>query len=403
MNKERLWTKEFIVITIINFFLLLSMYLLLVTIVPFVTGEFNVSTSMAGFVAGIFVIGCLFGRLATGRYMERIGFNKTLLFGLIFFFLTTALYFAAFNIYVLLIIRFLHGISVGIATSAAGSIVALQIPSSRSGEGISYFSMSNVLSTAIGPLVGILLSQYADYNMIFLFSLVLGSIALVISFSIQEHVVETEELPKVANKKKILSSFLEYKVIPISLVMFIGSFTYSSVLSFLTVYADEINLIEVASFFFLVFAMAISISRPFTGRLLDAKGANIIIYPCLIIFAIGMLVLSQANNGIILLLAAIFIGIGYGNLQSITQALAIKVVPKNRVGLATSTYFIFLDLGFGLGPLIHGTLIKTIGYRGLYLSLVFVIIFLFILYFFLHGRKERKYSRKEDESIVSEN
>ncbi len=86
------------------------------------------------------------------------------------------------------------------------------------------------------------------------------------------------------------------------------------------------------------------------------KGANIVVYPCLFIFAIGMLLFSQADHGITLLLAGAIIGLGYGNFLSCAQAISIKEAPPHRLGLATATYFIFLDVGFGIGPYLFGFL-----------------------------------------------
>ncbi len=59
-------------------------------------------------------------------------------------------------------------------------------------------------------------------------------------------------------------------------------------------------------------------------------------------------------NGWVLLIAGIALGIGYGNLSSCMQAIAIKVSPSNKYGLATSTYFIGLDIGIGFGPSLLG-------------------------------------------------
>jgi len=74
----------------------------------------------------------------------------------------------------LLIIRFLHGIGEGYATTATGTIVAEVVPSRRKGEGIGYFSLSFVLATAIGPFLGIHLIENFDYQSIFIFSFVAG-------------------------------------------------------------------------------------------------------------------------------------------------------------------------------------------------------------------------------------
>jgi MFS family permease len=100
-----------------------------------------------------------------------------------------------------------------------------------------------------------------------------------------------------------------------------------------------------------------------------------------------MLLFSQANHGITLLLAGAIIGLGYGNFISCAQAISIKAIPPHRLGLATATFFVFVDLGFGIGPYLLGSLVPFTGYRGLYLMMAIVILMTIILYHFLHGRK----------------
>ena len=105
-------------------------------------------------------------------------------------------------------------------------------------------------------------------------------------------------------------------------------------------------------------------------------------------FALGMLLLSFANNGFTLLLAGAIIGLGFGNIQSTTQAIAVKVTPPHRIGLATATFFIFLDIGFGIGPYVLGMIIPLTGFRTLYLIISLLVVALLILYYFMHGKKE---------------
>ena len=93
-----------------------------------------------------------------------------------------------------------------------------------------------------------------------------------------------------------LSNFIEPKALPIALITLVVAFCYSSVLSFINFYAIEIDLVSTASFFFLVYSIAVLISRPFTGRLMDVKGANYIMYPAFVLFTAGMLLLSSATT-----------------------------------------------------------------------------------------------------------
>lgn len=388
MNKPKLWTKDFIIVSSVNFLLTLVFYLLIVIIGVYAVEEYHASTSQAGLVTGIFIVGTLIGRLLIGRSIDSIGRKRTLFIGLILYVLTTSLYFFHLGISFLLMTRLLHGITLGIASTATGTIVAQIIPKRRKGEGIGYYSMSSTLSTAIGPFIGIYMSQHTSTPYIFSLCLVLGILSLITAFFV--NVPELEETTKATEIKRAkLSQLIEPKAVPIAFITLIIGFCYSSVLSFINFYAIEINLVSSASFFFLVYSIAVLISRPFTGRLMDIKGANYVMYPAFVLFAAGMLLLGSAHSSLTLLLAGILIGLGFGNMQSCTQAIAVKMTPPHRMGLATSTFFIFLDAGLGFGPYILGFFLPFSSYSTLYIILGVVVLVSSGLYFLLHGRKER--------------
>ncbi|WP_144510561.1 MFS transporter [Bacillus sp. FJAT-22090] len=387
-TKSKLWTKDFIVVSSINFLLTLIFYLLMVTIAVYAVNEFDASTSQAGLVTGIFIIGTLIGRLFIGRIIDVIGRKKTLYIGLILFTITTSLYFVNLGLSFLLLNRFLHGLTLGIASTATGTIVAQIIPVTRKGEGIGYYSMSATLATAIGPFIGLYMSQHTSFQVIFGFCLVLGILSFITTFFV--YVPAIEKTTKVQQTKGFkLSNFVEPKALPIAFITLAVAFCYSSVLSFINFYAIEIDLVETASFFFIVYALAVLVSRPFTGRLMDIKGANYIMYPAFILLGAGMLILSFAHTSFTLLLAGVLIGLGFGNMQSTTQAVAVKLTPPHRMGLATSTFFIFLDAGLGFGPYILGFIIPLTGYSNLYVILGILAVITIIPYIFLHGRKEK--------------
>ncbi|WP_102026246.1 MFS transporter [Salirhabdus sp. Marseille-P4669] len=387
--KPKLWTKDFIIISSVNFFLYLIFYLLLVTMAVYAVEQYNASESQAGLVTGIFIIGTLIGRLFIGQIIDTIGNRRMLFIGLGFFTITSFLYFANIGIIFLLLNRFIHGIALGVASTATGTIVAKIIPASRKGEGIGYFSMSTTLATAVGPFFGLYMSQHTTFDVIFSFCLALGIISFIIALFAKIPEATSTKISEQTKGIK-LSNFIEPKALPIAIVTLVLAFSYSSVLSFINFYAIEIDLVEVASFFFIVYAVAILISRPFTGRLMDVKGANYVMYPTFALFGGGLLLLSVANSSFLLLLSGVLIGLGFGNMQSATQAIAVKLTPTHRMGLATSTFFIFLDAGLGFGPYLLGVIIPITGYSNLYVLLGILVCFSTILYYFMHGRKETK-------------
>ena len=220
----------------------------------------------------------------------------------------------------LLFTRFVHGLGMGLSSTATGTIVAQVIPAARKGEGIGYYSMSSTLATAIGPFVGLLMSQYTNFSTIFLLCLVIGLISLASALFVN---VPEADNPSIVRGFSP-SSFVEPKALPIALIIAVAALSFSSVLSYINFYASELDLVEAASIFFLVYSIAVLLSRPLTGRLMDARGANIVMYPAIAVFAVGLFVLSQATTAIGLLVAGALIGLGFGNIQSGTQAIAVK-------------------------------------------------------------------------------
>lgn len=387
-SAPRLWTKDFIIVSSINFILTLIFYLLMVTIAVYAVDAYGASTSQAGLITGIFIIGALTGRLLTGRVIDSFGRRRTLFIGLACFIGATFLYFIDLNINFLLFTRFIHGVAIGIAGTATGAIVAQIIPDARKGEGIGFFSMSTTLSTAVGPFIGLFVTQHFTFQLLFVLCLLFEAIGLVLAFFLKV----TEADPKAAMdapKGLKFSSFVEPRAVPIACITLAVSFCYGSVLSFISFYAIELDLVEAAGFFFLVYAIAVLLSRPFTGRLMDRKNANVVMYPAFFLLAAGMFLLSAANGSVLLLLSGALIGLGFGNIQSTTQAIAVKLTPPHRFGLATSTFFIFMDAGLGFGPYLQGFLISWTSYSMLYAILGVVVLATVPLYSILHGQKEK--------------
>lgn len=398
MKQSRLWTKDFIVVSTVNFLISLIFYILMVTIAVYAVETYNASMSQAGLSTGVFIIGAMIGRLSIGSFIDSIGRKRTLLIGLLMFMLATLLYFVKIDTIFLLFSRFIHGMAIGIASTAAGTIAAQIIPKAKEGEGISYYSMSKTFATAIGPFIGIFMTSNTSYEFIFSLCFILGLISFVTAGFIR--VPPLDKLRKInAPNEWLVSKFIELKVLPIAIIVLAIAFCYSSVLSFINIYALEIDLMEAASYFFIVYSVTVLVSRPFTGRLMDIKGANFVMYPAFVIFSAGMLLLGTANSALTILVAAILIGLGFGNMQSITQAITIKLTPPERMGLAISTFFIFMELGLGFGPYLLGLVTPITGFRNVYVLIGVFILVILILYASFYGKGRTLVKRHVDTSL----
>lgn len=349
MKKSKLWTKDFVIVFIENFLAALSFYLLMIVMSGYSMSKFDSSPGEAGFSASTFILGGLFARLFIGKWIGLIGHKKTLYVGVILTLIIALLYFGVNSVILLLTVRFLHGMAFGITTTATNTNVANVIPTGRKGEGIAYYGLSQILAKAIGPFIGMFISQHGSFSMIFAACAIASAISLVVlPFLSSLHKMELTEEQLEEMKGFKFNNFFESKVIPISIVCMFVFMCYSSVVSFLAVYSLGIHLVNSASFFFLVYAAVILISRLVIGQLFDRKGENSIMYPAILIFTIGMILFSPAHHSYTFLLAGALIGLGFGAIQSSTQDISVKITPQHRMGLANSTYFAFSTSGWEL-------------------------------------------------------
>lgn len=400
MREKKIFTKDFIILFSASFFVALIFYLLMTSFALYAVERFAASESEAGLAASIFIIGALFARLLAGKYIEVIGRKKLLYGSLILYLVAILFYFLANSLSLLLIIRFIHGMGFGASTTAMSTAVMDMIPYERKGEGTGYYTLSSVFATALGPFLALYLTQNYDFQTIFIICTIFTVFSLLLSLfaKIPEAEIFREKLKKQKSGFHI-QDFIEMKALPISFMMVIIGIAYASIVSFINVYAIEIQLQDIASLFFIVYAIVLLFTRPITGRLLDLKGDNIVIYPAIIFLAICLVLLSQAENGIVLLLSGAFLALGFGTLVSSGQAIAVKEAPKERVGLAVSTFYICLDGGVGIGPYLIGFIIPFVGFRGMYFILALFVFLTVILYYFLHGKKAAMRRKKQLQEV----
>ena len=390
--KEKLWTTTFVVNMLLNFIFYLVFYLPTVVIGTMAMERYHASASIAGILSGIFIVGGFIARLWAGNNMKRLGAKKLLYIGTLIYFLLTFAYFFVHSVVLLLILRLVHGLGFGIAATASGTLAGAIVPSSRRGEGIGYYALSVTLSSAVGPFLSMFLYRTSGFYSLIWLSALLLFIALVGIFFI--HVEKTTDssnsVDNKVHKKFAWSNYFEKEALPISLIAFLIGISYSSILSFMDAYARNINLSEAASFFFLVYAITVLLSRPITGRVFDGFGDNFVMYPTYIFFALGLLLIGFAHSGWMLLLAAIFIGLGYGSFSPFGQAIAIRNSEAHRLGITTSTFFGFMDMGVGFGPFILGMFMPLLGYRNLYFASAILALLIAVIYHFVHGRHAKR-------------
>ncbi|MFB3161309.1 MFS transporter [Neobacillus sp. 179-J 1A1 HS] len=386
MNKPKLWTKDFINISLSNFFLFLTFYILLVTLPIYALQEFDSNASQAGLMTTVFLLSAIISRPLAGQWLERGSNKKVLLTALFIFAAASLLYFFPNTVTGFLIIRLLHGVGFGMATTAVGAIVADLIPGSRRGEGMGYFVMSTNLAMVLGPFIGLTAIQQWGAKTMFILSVIVAAGALITGLTVK--LSKPDETKKqVIVPAFSLKNFIEPSAVSIAIVGGFLAIVYSALLSFVSVYANEIHVSEVSSLFFVVYAIILLMSRPFTGKWLDQYGPHVIVFPSIILFAIGMFVLSQSGGAVTFLVSAGMIGLGWGTLFPTFQTIAIQNAAPRKRGLATATFLSIYDIGIALGSFLVGLIAAKMDFSSLYFLCSFYILIGAVLYYFMQVRK----------------
>lgn len=384
-DSSSIFNATFIQLFIIQILSMMTFYSLFVIIGPYAVHTYHVSTTIAGLITGMTIIGTMVARFSAGIMTAKFSAKKLTILSMIILVPILLAYQYEGGIIYLLIIRFIQGLAVGLTGTVTNTAVINVIPLARRAEGIAYFSLATILGTAFGPFLALLIEQHYSYTILFWLEFVTGVVALIASFLIDEKKVTIKATS--TNKKFNLKTLIEPKVLGISLTLGFVTFGYAALQSELDFYASDLNLVTFASYFFLVYALAILVSRPLVGRLMDNKNENYVVYPALIILAIGLFIFGKMSNGWMMLLAAILIGFGFGNFQSAVQSTTTQMVPADRLTQTTATYFICYEFSLGFGPSIIGFIQPMLGYQNLFIVMAVIALIGIILYYFIHGRK----------------
>lgn len=421
-----LWTRNFVAGTFLNFFIAGNYFMLMVVMTAYALTVHQAPAAVAAFCASAFIVGTLFSRFAAAPMMERFGRMPLLVAGCIAEVALSALYLLNEPVGALIGVRLAHGFAYGVCSTTIATVITSVVPPERKGEGIGYFMLSITLGSAIGPFAGIFLANNFGYPVVFVVASVLVALSIPAALLLRpasstkvkgseaaaeaeveaaadavagavaeapdeearedaaanrdEALAASTRVPSTHLEEKVaakvehspLARFVEAGVLPISVVCGLLFFGYSSLLTFLTPYATEIGLARAASVFFVVYALAMFVTRPFTGRAFDRVGPHPVMVPAFVSFALGMVVLAFAANDWMILGAAALLGFGVGTVQSCGLAMAVRVTSDARLSVANATFYMLLDVGVGVGPILLGIVAPLIGYANLYLCMAVV-------------------------------
>lgn len=391
--KEKLWTKDFWAVTIISFIIFFVFYVLLTLLPIYISDRLHASPDKAGLLVTFFLAAAIIIRPFSGQWVGKYSNKKILVLSSVAFLAITALYPFCHSIESLLFIRVLHGLTFGVITTVKGTISARLIPASRRGEGISFFSLAMGMAMVVGPWIGLNMARWNAFTAAFWLCTAVSVLGIILALIVT--------VPPVVNhadaSKRTLgfASMFDRAALPFAMVTFFMTFAYAGVSAFLALYARELNLMAAASNFLLCYAVFLMICRTFTGNICDKKGPKYVVYPCLLAFTLGLVVLGYTHDSVMMIISGALIGIGYGSVTPVFQTQIISSVEPHKIGVANSLFFNAMDAGLAVGAFIMGVMAEGCGYRSIYLVGAVLVVVASAVYFqqmkTIHKRSSQLY------------
>lgn len=390
--KHSILSKNILLLLISGFFYFASPML----VTPLITGfseSLGAGAALMGMVGGMMNLCSLFCRPAVGSFIDRVSKYRLSMAGLLLMTAACAGYLFSASPLMVLFFRIVNGAGFALCSSSMSTWVSLLLPPDRIGSGMGIYGMMNALAMAVAPSIGVVLYQTLGYRVSFVIAAVFTALAMVL---IQFVTDRGEPVPRPASSEagergnKVTDSpkrltIMEPKVLPIALIIMLFAIPYCATQSFIVRYTETRSLVVTVSLFFPVYAAALLLLRLTMRNLFDRLRFPVFFAGSSACAFLAILLLALMQSNLPMCAAAVLMAGGYGIMSSVCQSRAIVVAGREHAGLGNSTYYIGLDLGMTLGPVLGGLLYGSVDVQ-LFYPLLLLCVPAAVLVFFLNRR-----------------
>lgn len=370
--KDKLVTSSYCFILAANFLLYFGFWLL-IPVLPFYLSEvFNAGNSTIGIILSCYTVAALCIRPFSGYFLDSFARKPLYLMAYFIFMTMFAGYIIAGSLTLFIMFRIIQGVSFGMVTVGGNTVVIDIMPSSRRGEGLGYYGLSNNIAMAVGPMSGLFLHD-AGMSFTTIFCCSLGSC---MAGFVCASLVKTPYKPPVRREPISLDRFILLKGIPAGISLLLLSIPYGMTTNYVAMYAKQIGINATTGFFFTFMAIGMAISRIFSGKIVDRGKITQVISAGLYLVVFSFFLLSACvyliswNNmvcTIVFFSVALLLGVGFGIMFPAYNTLFVNLAPNSQRGTATSTYLTSWDVGIGIGMLTGGYIAEVSTFDKAYL------------------------------------
>lgn len=378
-NKSSIWTRNFIVLFAGNFLLQIGNYMT-TQLISLYAKSLGAGDLLIGTIVSIFYTVALLSRPLSGPAIDC--WNRRRFFVILNICIALCMFGYAFSggLNGIFVFRIINGITYGTSTALCLAMATQNMDYSVLATGIALFSISQNLPQAVGPAMGLYLSENYGYPVAYIVSGILMLCGALVGLKLEYPVEEKKQF------KIDIESMISLKALVPMLLIVVTGIGYGAINSFYAVMIKDKELAGL-SLYYTVYAISMVVFKPILAKFSEKYGVDKALYPMFISFALCLFLMSRCSNAFEVVFCGVLQALGFDCAFSLMQTLVILVTPREKRGAGSSTCFIGMDIGLTLGGFIAGSIATALGYARLFFIMsIFVLIGIPVLYFWTRAK-----------------
>ena len=335
-----------------------SGYAALLAVAPLWVVEGGATTAGAGLVNAVLLIATVLTQLAVPRSLARWGTGAVLVVGLVLLGAPAPAYLISDSLGWVLGLSAVRGVGFGILTVVGSTVAAQLVPAHRRGAAIGVYGLSvAVPNLLLLPGSVPVVDRFGFEPVFWVAALPLAGVPAALRLA---HVLRGLDSghPDRADRRSPASLRGLSGIVSPTLVLFSVTMAGGALLTF----APQLTGAGTAALVLFTIGATSALSRWLIGALADRHGPWPFIAPGLTCLGAAMAVCAWAvahSQALVLVAAAIVVGLCYGALQNLTLVAAFAAVDRSSLPAASAGWNIGFDAGTASGSVVAGALAAT--------------------------------------------
>ncbi|MCL4366559.1 MFS transporter [Patescibacteria group bacterium] len=361
--------KAIFYLSLIGFFGIFSTTISKSPVLPLFVNALGGNDATLGIIAAASPFAGIVLSFPVGFLSDRLGRKRLLVISSLIFMIAPLLYLLVVNPWVLIPIRFFHGMATAILGPVASALVVSWYPQKK-GERLGIYSAATLFGRTIAPLIGgFIISYFAilgnliNYKAVYLvaFALALPVFVFSLVFPTKKEVENGRVRVKALDLFVAAKEFGKNKfLVTTSLMQMTTYFIYGVLETYFPLYLAGLNIPagEIGLIFSLQ-VLAIALTNPLFGKLADRIDKRKLIILGVLILALVMSTVTYLNVLGLLIFESLLFGLGMSLINISTNTYTAEIVSEEKLGTSLGALSSIMDIGQSFGPFIVGMIIAS--------------------------------------------